>query len=398
MFAAPSWQSASAGWAATTCGTERLVADVAAAGDPKTGVSIYDSTPIATGGPAFGWESVGGTSIASPILAAEFALAGGSRGVDYPAATLYAHLGDPNALYDVVSGNTGVCQHSTACTASVGIDGPSGVGSPIGLTAFDIAGSPSNAGAPAIEGDPEAGQVLTERNGEWHGNASRYSYQWARCERLGENCQAIPSATTQNYTLTTADINSTIRVQETASNAFGLGAPAISSQTALVRSGIPTIRNVTPSSAITGNSVVITGEPFSGASQVRFGAEATRFDILSPTQIEAVVPSGAGPSTISVTTPVGTAKSAREFRPTLSVTGFKPNHGVAGTPVIITGVGFTRTSKVSFAGTPATSVTYISSDRLKAIVPLGVSTGSITVTNTAKPVGTVSSNSSYLIA
>ncbi|HLH14773.1 MAG TPA: hypothetical protein VKV16_08275, partial [Solirubrobacteraceae bacterium] len=79
-------------------------------------------------------------SVSSPIVAAEFALAGGAQGVAYPAATLYSHLGEAGALYDVVSGKNGSCAGATICKAAVGYDGPSGVGSPLGVGAFAPAG------------------------------------------------------------------------------------------------------------------------------------------------------------------------------------------------------------------------------------------------------------------
>ena len=108
---------------------------MAAVGDPKTGVDVYDSTPEGNGDPT-GWTVFGGTSVASPIVAAEFALAGGSGGVDHPAATVYPHLGDGKDLYDVVAGSNGSCGTATSCQAAVGFDGPTGVGSPLGLGAF----------------------------------------------------------------------------------------------------------------------------------------------------------------------------------------------------------------------------------------------------------------------
>jgi hypothetical protein len=43
----------------------------------------------------------------------------------------------------------------------------------------------------------------------------------------------------------------------------------------------------------------------------------------------------------------------------------------------------------------ATSVTYVSPKKLKATVPAGAATGTVTVTNTAVPAGTVSSASSF---
>src|SRR5487761_2104204 len=50
--------------------TNRTVVDVAAVADPNTGVWVYDSF---AGGP---WDVVGGTSVAAPIVASFFALAG----------------------------------------------------------------------------------------------------------------------------------------------------------------------------------------------------------------------------------------------------------------------------------------------------------------------------------
>ena len=68
VFTAPLWQSALTGFSATRCGSGRAVADVAAVGDPYTGVDVYDSTPSGNGAPT-GWTVLGGTSAASPIVA-----------------------------------------------------------------------------------------------------------------------------------------------------------------------------------------------------------------------------------------------------------------------------------------------------------------------------------------
>ena len=138
IFNAPAWQTEASTWIATGCGTARLVADTTVVGDPRTGVAVYDSTPLRPGGPRFGWSIAGGTSVSAPIIAAEFGLAGGSLGVAYPSSTLYAHLGDARALYDIQSGGNGVCGGALACQAAPGYDGPSGVGSPVGLDAFSL--------------------------------------------------------------------------------------------------------------------------------------------------------------------------------------------------------------------------------------------------------------------
>jgi hypothetical protein len=168
VFAAQPWQSHLGNWSSTGCGSDRLVADVAADADYLTGFDIYDSFLCASGCvPSAGWYTYGGTSLASPIIASLFALAGGSHGVSHPALTLYGHLGT-SALYDVAVGGDGYCDgegastcgdhNSTAspytmdcdynlagtaispgdvaCDAGVGFDGPSGVGAPSGLGAF----------------------------------------------------------------------------------------------------------------------------------------------------------------------------------------------------------------------------------------------------------------------
>ncbi len=53
--------------------------------------------------------------------------------MSYPAADLYA---DPSALNDVTKGKTATCTPAYLCTAEVGYDGPTGLGTPDGLAAF----------------------------------------------------------------------------------------------------------------------------------------------------------------------------------------------------------------------------------------------------------------------
>jgi subtilase family serine protease len=397
VFTAPLWQSAVANFSATRCGGGRSIADVAAIGDPNTGVDVYDSTPEGNGNPT-GWGVWGGTSVASPIVAAEFALAGGSHGVAYPAATLYSYVGDSKALYDVVSGSNGSCAGATSCRAAAGYDGPSGVGSPIGLSAFSTPGSPASTSKPTVSGIAEQGQKLTVTHGEWSGSPTSIGDQWEDCNTSGSSCSAIVGATGQTYTLAASDVGSTIRVQETASNASGTGSPTVSAQTATVVSDVLTVGSFTPTSGITGGLVTIDGSALNGASEVEFGTVAASFTVLSATQIEATVPNGARAGNISVTTPVGSATSAAKFTPTFSLTAFKPASGAPGKRVKIKGVGFNSSSTVRFDGVAAASVTYVSSTKLTATVPAGAGTGAITVTNTTvAPIGTVSSASNFTL-
>jgi hypothetical protein len=394
-FTAPLWQSTVANFSATACGSARSVADVAADANPYTGVDVYDSTPTPEGYPT-GWGVWGGTSAASPIIAAEYALAGGAHGVSYPAQTLYSNIGNSSALYDVRSGSNGSCTGATSCQAASGYDGPTGVGSPVGLNAFSPEGTPASVSAPTISGTAEEGQKLTLSHGSWTNGPSSYSDQWALCNAAGSSCSSITGATGATYTLTSTAVGSTLRVQEIASNGAGAGSPGVSTQTATVISDIPKITSFTPASGITGSKVTITGTALGSTSAVHFDGVKATFSLLSPTSIEATVPNGALVGDISVTTPVETALSPSEFKPTLSVSSFTPAGGAPGKVVTIKGLGFQSNSGVSFAGRAAASVTYVSATELKATVPSGASAGAITVTNTKAPAGTVSSAGSFL--
>ena len=109
--------------------SKRAVADVSADADPNTGVAVYDSTSYEG---YVGWQVYGGTSVASPLIASVYALAGNTSSVDN-AAMPYA---DPSALNDVTSGSTASCSPSQLCTARAGWDGPTGLGTPNGVGAF----------------------------------------------------------------------------------------------------------------------------------------------------------------------------------------------------------------------------------------------------------------------
>lgn len=109
----PSWQTDSG------C-SRRTVADVAADADPNTGVSVYDTFHEP------GWLVFGGTSVASPIIASVYALAGNAGSVSYGSYS-YSHR---SSLFDVTSGSNGSCGGSYLCTGVVGYDGPTGNGTP----------------------------------------------------------------------------------------------------------------------------------------------------------------------------------------------------------------------------------------------------------------------------
>jgi subtilase family serine protease len=121
VFAKPSWQHDSG------C-PRRTVADVSAVADPATGVAVYDTFDV-SGGP---WFRFGGTSVAAPIIASVYALAGNAASVT-GANLPYAK---PGALFDVIGGSNGSCSPAYLCTGVGGYDGPSGLGTLNGTGAF----------------------------------------------------------------------------------------------------------------------------------------------------------------------------------------------------------------------------------------------------------------------
>ncbi|MGA8113877.1 MAG: S53 family peptidase, partial [Actinocatenispora sp.] len=106
----------------------RTIADVSAVADPDTGVAVYDTYGL---GEDAGWLIVGGTSAASPFVAGVVALGG------HPGTVTNQKLyGEPTKFHDVVGGSNGFCGGDYLCTGVKGYDGPTGLGSPKGITPF----------------------------------------------------------------------------------------------------------------------------------------------------------------------------------------------------------------------------------------------------------------------
>jgi subtilase family serine protease len=124
-FAKPTWQHD------PNC-LMRTTSDVSAVADPDTGLSIYDTYGL---GSDNGWLTVGGTSLAAPLISGMIGLAGNAAKLTN-ASHIYAHRG---AIYDVVGGSNVItmdCGGDYLCTGLPGYDGPSGVGSPHGIGAL----------------------------------------------------------------------------------------------------------------------------------------------------------------------------------------------------------------------------------------------------------------------
>ena len=153
----PAWQLANLSATDSGC-TKRTVADVSADADPNTGVALYDSDGKG------GWNVVGGTSVSSPVIASTFALAGTPAAGTYPSS--YPYVNASGTLNDVTSGANGTCTPAYLCTAGPGYDGPTGLGTPDGISAFTaatygtVAGTVTNTATSA----PLAGATVTVGN------------------------------------------------------------------------------------------------------------------------------------------------------------------------------------------------------------------------------------------
>ncbi|WP_329537526.1 carboxypeptidase regulatory-like domain-containing protein (plasmid) [Streptomyces sp. NBC_01450] len=136
---------------ATGCDT-RATADVSAVADPATGLAVYDTVG------KDGWLQVGGTSLSAPLITAMYALAGTPVEGTYPVTYPYINA---SGLTDVTEGSNDDCG-TVVCTAGVGWDGPTGLGTPVSVSAlaFGVHGTLSGRVTDSESGAPLAGAAL----------------------------------------------------------------------------------------------------------------------------------------------------------------------------------------------------------------------------------------------
>ena len=128
----------------------KATTDIAAVGDPQTGVAVYNTRNG-------GWTVVGGTSASSPLVAAIFAATGNGT------QTSGQFVKDNAAkLYDVTSGTNGTCTNAILCHAGVGWDGPTGYGTP---NATALVGSATGTGSGSGTGSDNSGGTGVDGGG-----------------------------------------------------------------------------------------------------------------------------------------------------------------------------------------------------------------------------------------
>lgn len=130
-----------------------------------------------------------------------------------------------------------------------------------------------------------------------------------------------------------------------------------------------------------GAKIGILGQGFTAATVVKFGGtQATTIQRSGATFISATVPAAALTGSVTVTTGTTTLTSSQMFKVTPTFLSFTPTSGSVGTPVVLTGTGLTQTTKVTFGGVTATTVTVNSDTQVTANVPTGALTGKIVIT------------------
>jgi hypothetical protein len=138
-------------------------------------------------------------------------------------------LGATSSSYTAAIADIGLTLEAQV-TATTSAGSTSAASSPTGT----VTAAPANTSPPTITGAATQGQTLTASTGAWSGYpAPSFAYQWQRCDQAGANCTPINGATTSTYTLTAADIASTIVLAVEASNTSG-SAQASSTATATV--------------------------------------------------------------------------------------------------------------------------------------------------------------------
>ncbi len=182
--AKPSWQ--------TDSGCRfRATNDVAAVADPNTPVSVYDSyEPKGSS-----WKLLGGTSAATPIVAAGMALANPFTKSFEGAKALYTEdtLNGGGALNDIVSGSNGECGNYL-CEAGPGYDGPTGLGSLGGVPEVPPPTALTSEATLVTDAEADLNATVNPNGGQ----VSECRFEYGRTSSYGSSapCASLPGPVT----------------------------------------------------------------------------------------------------------------------------------------------------------------------------------------------------------
>jgi len=151
---------------------------------------------------------------------------------------------------------------------------------------------------------------------------------------------------------------------------------------------------IAPNAGKEGAQIWILGQGFSSSSVVKFGGiKAASTALSGTTLITATVPPDALTGRVTVATGTTKLTSSQIFKVLPTFASFSPPSGPVGTPVVITGTGFTQTTKVTFHGESA-NFTVNSDTQITTTVPTAATTGKIAVTTKG---GSATSKTSFTV-
>ncbi|HEY5058551.1 MAG TPA: protease pro-enzyme activation domain-containing protein [Gaiellaceae bacterium] len=315
----PSYQSAAAaslGGAQSCNGSCREVPDVAA--DAGTPFATYCTESGRDGCDANGWTGFGGTSLASPIWAAIFALANSSpacasKRIGFANPALYAIAGGAgyaSAFGDVTTGNNDLGFQGGIYAARAGYDLATGLGTPIagagtggggGLVDQLCSGAGPVPATAITRISPAAGPARGATRVTIHGSglasATAVHFGTKAAKSFG-----VASA----GTIVAVAPGGTGTIAITVTSGLGTSPPVAAARFTYL--ALPAVRRLSPASGSRGTKVTVTGTGFVAVSGVRFGAKkAASLTLVSPTRLRAVAPAGTGIAAVTVTTAGGTS-------------------------------------------------------------------------------------------
>jgi subtilase family serine protease len=329
----------------------RTIADVSAVADPSTGVAVYDS--YGSGG----WTVFGGTSVASPIIGAMYALANSPAPTAFPNAYPYA---DPSGLYDVTTGHTATCSPAYLCTGEVGYDGPTGLGTPNGAAAFGpVSAGPSDF---SVAVNPTNVSVADGSNATATVSTAVTS---GSSESVALSASGLPSGVTASFNPATVNSGSSSTLTFTASSSATAGNYSVTiTGTGSTGAHTATLTlSVTPAAA---NDFSLSVNPTSASVTAGSGTSATVSTAVTSGSAQTVslsasgLPSGAtasfspasvtagGSSALTISTSSSTAPGT--YAVTITGTGASATHTASFSLTVKTATACTAAQKIANPG------------------------------------------------
>ncbi len=341
--------------------SKRTTNDIAAVAED---LSIYDTSGTSGEGKLAGWYTVGGTSAATPIIAAVEALSG-SETHSLGASAFYKN---PSSFFAVTSGSNGSCGGSYLCTGGSGYRGPTGVGTPDGVLSQSSTPPPPppalavSSVSPAEGSTRGATAVVIKGTGFVKGAtvkiASKASSVTVHSET--EITAVTPSASAGSDEVVVTDEHGT-----------SSGGPKYT----YVAPPVPAVSSVSPAEGSThgGAAVTIKGSGFVFGATVKIGTKASSVKVRSESEITAVTPSAsAGSDEVIVTDENGVSSGGPKYTfvtpPVPAVSSVSPAEGSTrgGTVITIKGSGFVSGATVKIGG-KASSVKVRSESEITAV-------------------------------